>query len=424
ESPPLDLALLDRRLNAPDKTPVAVAFSGGGDSLALLLGAKTWSERSGRPLIALTVDHRLRPEGAAWARFAAERAARLGVEHRTLAWMGEKPASGLPAAARAARHALLAEAAREADARVVLMGHTADDVMEAQLMRQAGSSVPAPREWSPSPAWPEGRGVFLLRPLLGCRRADLRDWLADQGERWIEDPANDDPRFARTLARRRLAEQGGETTPPASPPAADLAGVIVGEAGELTLSRAAFRALGATEARRWLAALCLCAAGTRAPPSGAALDRLTGDLAASAPVIASLAGARIEAAGERLLVCREAGEFRRRGIGTTPLPLGESVFDGRFLMIAGDPGWSVRPLRGVARRLPPGERARLAALSAAARSALPAAVGPAGDISCPTLATGPPVKVFSLVGERLMAALGALQDEAALWRVAKLTLGA
>src|SRR5205814_800845 len=140
-----------------------------------------------------------------WSRFAAAAAAKLGVAHRALVWRGDKPATGLPAAARAARHALLAAAARREGAAVILRGHTADDLMEAELMRRAGSSAPSPRVWAPSPAWPEGRGVFLLRPLLGHRRADLRELLTGLGERWIEDPANDDPRFARPLARRQLA---------------------------------------------------------------------------------------------------------------------------------------------------------------------------------------------------------------------------
>src|SRR6185312_17401447 len=132
----------------------------------------------------LSVDHRLNPASAEWTGFAAERAARLGVACRAIAWDGRKPATGLPAAARAARHALLAEAARAEGAAVVLMGHTADDVIEAALMRRAGVSAGSPRAWSPSPAWPQGRGVFLLRPLLGRRRAELRALLAGLGETW------------------------------------------------------------------------------------------------------------------------------------------------------------------------------------------------------------------------------------------------
>jgi len=65
------------RLNGPDRPPICVALSGGGDSLALLRLAKAWADGAGRSLVALTVDHQLQSAGAAWSRFAAARAARL-----------------------------------------------------------------------------------------------------------------------------------------------------------------------------------------------------------------------------------------------------------------------------------------------------------------------------------------------------------
>ena len=206
------------------KTPIAVAVSGGGDSLAALLAAKAWADRHGRRVLALTVDHGLQPQSAAWTRFAAgETAARLGADFRALTWDGPKPCAGLPAAARRARHRLIAEAARRAGARVVVFGHTADDILEAELMKAEGARLGGLREWAPSPVWPQGRGVFLLRPLLELRRAAIRDVLLQAGETWIDDPANEDPRSTRARARLRL---GGEdladpprlwTTIPASP---------------------------------------------------------------------------------------------------------------------------------------------------------------------------------------------------------------
>ena len=415
-------AILDLALNAPDGAPVAVAVSGGGDSIALLVIASAWAARAGRPLVALTVDHDLQPASAGWCDFVAERATTLGVRSRTLVWKGEKPRSGVPAAARAARHALLAGAARDIGARVVLMAHTADDALEAQAMRSAGCSVPTPRRWSPSPAWPEGRGVFILRPLLGVRRAALRELLRRCGERWIEDPANEDPRYARAAARRRLAEQATDPpTPPKVRREAGWAAVVEGAAGDLGAPRASFAAPGG---RQLLGAMLLCAAGGARPPRGESLERLLPRLAAGERFVASLAGARIEASGEAVTCCREAGERHRGGLADVALPVGEAVFDGRFLLAATEPGWRVGPLRGVVKRLPEADRARLAGLPAAARAALPVAVSPAGDYCCPILRQSGPVVARSLSLNRLQAALGGFTDEASLWRVAQTLSGA
>jgi tRNA(Ile)-lysidine synthase len=416
----------DRWLNGPAGAPLAVALSGGGDSLALLHLAKTWADRAGRALIALTVDHGLQAASEGWSRFAAERAARLGVPHRVLPWLGAKPQRGLPAAARAARHALLADAARSVGARVILMGHTADDLLEAETMRAAGASAASPRAWSPSPAWPQGRGVFVLRPLLDHRRAGLRALLRDVGETWIEDPANDDPRFARALARRRLAHR--VATPPtvveARPRWPGLDAVRMGAAGELTAPRVVLVAADPPEARRVIGALALCAGGTMRPPAAASLARIAERLGRDERFTASLAGARIEAAGENVRFCREAGEWARRGFQSAPLPVGTSVFDGRFELRAAVDGLRVDGLRGRAARLAPEVRARLSGVPAAARGALPAVIAPDGQVTCPALGGPGPTTARPLTRGRLCATLGDVQGEAALWRVAETDLGA
>ena len=119
------------------------------------------------------------------------------------------------------------------------------------------------------------------------------------------------------------------------------------------------------------------------------------------------------------VITSEAGEFRRTGFSATLLPPGDSVFDGRFLLSAPGPGWSVQPLRGLGKRLPKSERAALAALAAGARGGLPAVVGPDGAPTCPVLAQGGFVSAISLGRERLLGAIGALQNEASMQRVAK-----
>jgi len=130
-------AVLDRRLAQNTTAPIALALSGGGDSMALLSLAQSWATRRGRRLLALTVDHGLHAASGTWTAFAGDAARRAGADWRALHWTDEKPKTGLPAAARTARHRLLANAAREAGARVILFGHTADDVAEGEVMRPA-----------------------------------------------------------------------------------------------------------------------------------------------------------------------------------------------------------------------------------------------------------------------------------------------
>jgi tRNA(Ile)-lysidine synthase len=400
-------AVLDRRLRAESRRPVAVAFSGGGDSLALLLEAAAWAKRAGRELLVLTVDHRLQPESEAWTAACAATAARLGLVLQALAWTGEKPVTGLSAAARAARHRLLADAARAAGASVILMGHTADDILEARLMRARGSTTPDPREWSPSPAWPQGRGIFLLRPLLGVRRSEIRDWLAARGEAWIDDPANESRVSARARARRDLALGAAPPDPqPEGVMPQDLARASDADAGGgLRIARTALRAAASDVAARFVSAACLCAAGTDRPPAGPRALRLVERLLGSQAFTATLAGARVEADEDTVHFLREAGEAARGGLRPLSLKAGETgVWDGRFEVTADRP-MQIRPAAGLRSQLSPTDQQTLAALPARARDVMAVAIDDAGR---PMLIAAKPLAL-----DRLLAACGVIVREPA-----------
>lgn len=408
--------VLDARLSTNHPVPIVVGFSGGGDSLALMLMAKAWADRHRRRLLALTVDHRLRPEGAEWALWCRRRAEGLGIEHRTLVWETEKPSSGLSAAARQARHALLADAAREAGASVILMGHTADDCEEAAIMRSAGSSVPSPRQWSPSPAWPQGRGVFVLRPLLDIRRADLRDDLARLGETWIEDPANADLSSARARARKSLrrGSDAPSTGTVSAPPPGDIADVIEGPAADLRLPA------GWLVSAADLGAALLSVGGGGRPPRPQGLNRLLDRIRLGEPFVATLAGSRIAFDGATAHVVRATADHRHHVGGDVHLALNETVvWDGRFEVRAMVAGARVGHLAGRAARLAPTARRDVLAIPAAARLALPAIILADGSVECPTLRQSPDFAVRSLAWSRLAAARGAIVNEAAPWRMAK-----
>ena len=303
---------------------------------------------------------------------------------RALAWEGEKPATGLPAAARAARHRLIADAAREGGAAVILMGHTADDALEARTMREAGSTTPDPREWAPSPAWPQGRGVFLLRPTLGVRRAELRRWLIKRGETWIDDPANADTRYARS--RARAAAPAFVRVEPTAPIAPGL-GVVV-DGGSLVLDRPALRQAPIGAVRRVVAIACVCAGGGDRRPAGARIARAAAAMLGAERFVSTLAGARIEADGEVVRIAREPGEAARGGLTPLDLPVRqEVVWDGRFAVTAYAPGLVVR----------------------ATHRGNPQIVWPDGTICSETA----DVTIRPLVGPRFLAAAGFVDREPA-----------
>jgi tRNA(Ile)-lysidine synthase len=392
-----------------------VALSGGGDSLSLLLAAKAWADRAGREVIAFAVDHRLQSQSKGWADWCVARAERLGVACRILVWQGDKPVTGLAARARAARHRLLAEAARAAGARVILIGHTADDVLEAEAMRLEGLSVPSPAPWSPSPAWPQGRGLFLCRPLLAVRREAIRTALASAGETWIDDPANTDPRQPRARMRALIAAAGGR--PRARSPAANLAPLCEaarwGPAGELTLPLPALRDASADAHRRFLAAAIACVSGGGPPARGPFFHRLVGCAGAVGAFSSTIGGVRAIADGTLLRLVREVADARARAAASLKIVAGETgVFDGRFEACAHAEGLELRALHGLAARLDASARARLREIPAPVRPALPALVGAAGEVTLPTLAADPRLEIKSLAGERLAAACGLIHNEA------------
>jgi tRNA(Ile)-lysidine synthase len=200
-----------------------LAVSGGPDSTALMVLTARWraASKTGPALLAVTIDHGLRPQSAREARAVKRLAARLGVRHRILRWTGRKPTTGLQEAARDTRYRLLTAAARGAGARHVLTAHTLDDQAETVLIRMArGSGLTGlgamARVTLLSPS-PEKRGsdqrdeILLVRPLLELPKARLIATLDALGMSFADDPSNRDPRFTRARLRAlmpALAEEG------------------------------------------------------------------------------------------------------------------------------------------------------------------------------------------------------------------------
>jgi tRNA(Ile)-lysidine synthase len=286
-------------------------------------------------------------------------------------------------------------------------------------MRQAGATTPSPREWAPSPAWPQGRDVFLLRPLLDLRRADLRAGLAEQGEDWIEDPANADPASARARARLVIAGEGVASHASPGPDAGPLP-FRCGPAGELSAAPGALLDAPAPTFRLWIGTALACAAGDARAPRAVALDRLRARLDAGRPFGATLAGARMVFDGAVVVIAREAADPRADAPASIDLAPGEpTVWDGRFEATARTPGLRMASLRGRMARLASADRRLLRRVHPAARPALPVALNALGQIACPTLAAGAEPAVRPLIMARLAGACGAIHHERAMvaWRM-------
>jgi tRNA(Ile)-lysidine synthase len=194
-------------LGAPRRLLLAV--SGGSDSIALMRLAAPMAE-SGRAKIAVaTVDHVLRAEARREAEAVGAAACALGLAHEILVWTGEKPTSGLQAAARAARYGLLIRHADTIGAEAIMTAHTADDQAETFLMRLARGAGPRGLSaMAPSSLIAAGASapIPLLRPLLGFRRAALRSFLAAEGADFIDDPSNEDAAYERVRVRKLLGD--------------------------------------------------------------------------------------------------------------------------------------------------------------------------------------------------------------------------
>ena len=178
---------------------LAVAVSGGADSLALTLLADRWARERGGQICAVTVDHRLRPESAEEIRrlqgWLSARAIRLEI----LVWTGDKPVTGIQEAARAARYALLDDWCRAHGCLHLLTAHHREDQAETYLMRRrAGSGANGLAGMS---AIRELSHCRVVRPLLGVAKRRLVMFLDAERQPFITDPSNSDPAFARSRLR-------------------------------------------------------------------------------------------------------------------------------------------------------------------------------------------------------------------------------
>lgn len=185
---------------------ILVAVSGGSDSTGLLIAlhrAVQDTKRTDISLVAVTIDHALRPESAKEASDVAALCASIGISHHSRRWSAEKPSTGISSAARLARYALIGAVADEIAADMVVVGHTLGDQQETIAMRAARSV----REDNlglagMADAVLYGARHWIFRPFLRSTRQDIRNFLEVEGYGWVEDPSNDDAKYERVRVRQ------------------------------------------------------------------------------------------------------------------------------------------------------------------------------------------------------------------------------
>lgn len=198
--------------------PVVVGVSGGGDSVALLLALHEVAPPGCSSRLAVAhAEHDLRESAATDALFVAALASRLGLrfESRLLAVREQRHDEGIEARARRLRYGFLADVAREAGARHVVVAHTADDQAETILHRALrGTGLAGLAGMMPARELCDG--IALLRPLLGIPREQVRGYLLATGEDWREDETNDDTRYTRNFIRHEIIARAAAGPYPAA----------------------------------------------------------------------------------------------------------------------------------------------------------------------------------------------------------------
>lgn len=309
-------------------------MSGGADSTCLALLARDWARARGGDVVALIVDHGLRPESGTEAVLVQARMASAGIAADILRLQGLQTGAALAARARAARYAALEAACFRRGALHLLVGHHAGDQVETRLLRSAAGS--GADGMAGMAALVERAGVRLLRPLLAVAPGRLRATLAAAGLPWVEDPSNHDPRWTRVRVREAWNDAAGDGVATRR----EVAAASAGGAGRRAAEAEAARAL-AERVTLYAGGYAVLRAGPLPARALAALLRVIGgrDFApevarlAPAPRPATLGGVRLLPAGRMgpagaLLVVREAAAMQ----GPVPALAG-AVWDRRFRLV-------------------------------------------------------------------------------------------
>lgn len=401
----------------PSGERFAIAYSGGGDSTALLHALKDHPQAD----LAYIVDHDLRRGSRAEAQAAHSFARSCGYNAKILTWQHGSPTSGLQEKARKARYGLMGDECRKEGVKYLLTAHSEDDQAETLLMRYDRKTdwrgAAGMGEMTYGPVWPELAMVNVVRPSLGVSRQDLRNYNHRHNLEWAEDPSNQNRNYARIRARDYLRNKPNMRKLLLDT-ATDLkAGVLqekarllkelasceFGDSGEVTfLVVPSLELLGLT---------LRCVGGGSSPIDRKRLSPLRTKLLESDKASVTMLGAQaVRYSGAKVIISRDPVAVIGRKDGNmepSAVPLGISsqpkIWDGRFLAKSKNEQFNIQARHGLG--LP-----RTRQLDDYIRS-FPKSVRPTAPVLTRSIQAYAPseipeIRLVSLVESRLHAALG------------------
>lgn len=180
---------------------IAVAVSGGPDSLALMLLVYIWNRTVQGTITVLTVNHNLRPEAVEEAQYVNDICKDLHLQHITLEWKHDGINSNIQARARQSRYQLLTEYCQQHDILHLMCGHHADDLVENFFIRLLRGSGLAGLTSNNVYFY---NNVRIIRPLLNVTKPQLQKYLNTKNIQWITDPSNNNNKYLRSEVRNLL----------------------------------------------------------------------------------------------------------------------------------------------------------------------------------------------------------------------------
>jgi tRNA(Ile)-lysidine synthase len=333
--------------NLTEHEVIAVAVSGGRDSMVLLRLLQRWSLNSDEPrptITALTVDHGLRPGSAQDAVQVAKWCSELKTAHHTLLWEGDKPNTRIQERAREERYRLMTRWCKSNNAHVLLLAHHLWDQAETVLMRLSHASGVDGLAGMRSISMRDG--IEIHRPLLAVPRMRLEATLKEFGQEWLDDPSNEDRSFERVRLRQAWPEMCNIGLDPttigasaaklarASTALDSVADVIFGEivtlgkAGEATLPTKQLASVPLEIVARVVKRLVEVISGST-PPGDRSLMRLCEDLIVSQDVSRTLRHCHFRVSDGLLVVVRENRDLPHHTLN----PGTKFVWDNRFLVL-------------------------------------------------------------------------------------------